>query len=226
MREDMNNTDGNVVADDWRRFSSLSRMSNHWDRPGWNGGRSAYYWYLTFNNPALLLLTRRCQEQLDGLEMDLVANRWLHLSLTRLAWADEMSPGDAVFAAEEAGSRVGDVPQCTLQIGPVAGSSGAVRLSVEPWKSIGKIRDALGDPQPERDGSAPPKPFLPHITIAYNNHDRPARPVIDAVAQARSLAKVAVEVHEVALVEVRRVGAAYEWTTVKELPLGGGPPRR
>jgi 2'-5' RNA ligase len=220
----VSDADGDRATADWRRFSALPRMVNHWDRPGWDSGRSAYYWYLTFDSPALSMLTQKCQEQFDRLGLDLVETDWLHLSLIRLAWSDEISRDYAERAAEEANCQLQEISGFTLWVGPLAGSAGAIRFSVEPWEPIKTVRETLARLSPGADRIAVPKPFLPHISIAYNNHDRLARPVIDVAAEARLLPKVAVDVAEVALVEVRRVGRAYKWKTVRQVPLGNPSP--
>src|SRR6266511_185524 len=73
-----------------------------------------------------------------------------------------------------------------------AGSRGAVRLSVSQWREQLELHRRLHDAAtivgvaPASNSAA----FRPHISIAYNNHIRPAAPVIEAVASLRSLAPV------------------------------------
>jgi 2'-5' RNA ligase len=220
MRDAVSDDDSSRAVEDWHRFSTLARMVNHWDRPGWDSGRSAYYWYFTFNDFALSTFAQQHQERLAGLGLDLVGPEWLHLSLDRLAWTDEISHEDAKRAADEAQCRLEGTSRFALQIGPLAGSAGAVRFSVEPWEPIETIRSLLAAINPT-DCTATPRTFLPHITIAYNNHDRLARPVIDVVAQTRSHPAISVEVTQVGLVAVRRDGHAYKWETVRQIALGG-----
>src|SRR6266542_2649390 len=62
--------------------------------------------------------------------------------------------------------------------------------------------------------------FRPHISIAYNNHIRPAAPVIEAVASLRSLAPVQASVAEAQLVILRRDGKAYRWEPLASVQIG------
>ena len=207
-------------TDDWTRFSSISQMVNHWERPGWTPGRSAYYWYLTFKSAELRAVTRRIQQQLDGLSLDVVETEWLHLSVVRLGWSDQVDVVEVLEIAEAAANRCRQLSRFRLEVGPLAGSAGAVRLSVNPWRPIINLRDQLIAEKPFFHETAMKSEFLPHITIAYNNHSRPAGPVISAVAAARDVPTTFLDVEDVALVDVRRDGHAYKWDTLARVSLG------
>jgi 2'-5' RNA ligase len=215
-------TPGNGPASDWPRFSSLSHLVDHWDRPGWRDGRSAYYWYLTFDSPELNALARDCQQQLGFLGLDMVEPDWLHLSLVRLGWSDETSSASVLDVAEKAAKRCADIPPFGLDVGPLAGSAGAVRFSVSSWEPLVQLCEQLAAANDSISSSAPKSAFLPHITIGYNNHPRPAAPVIRAVAELRTTPTISVDVVDAALVKVHREGHSYKWDTVARVPLGTG----
>lgn len=207
-------------AEDWTRFSSLSHLTDHWERPGWTATRTAYYWYLTFDSPELHALTRDCQSQLEFLGLDMVETNWLHLSLVRLGWSDESSLASALDVADKAAKRCAEVAPFGLEVGPLAGSAGAVRFSVSPWKPLIQLREHLAAANAAAATLLAESTFLPHISIGYSNRSRLAAPVVRAVAELRAKPTISLDITDVALVEVRREGRSYKWDMVTRVPLG------
>ncbi|MFJ6982593.1 MULTISPECIES: 2'-5' RNA ligase family protein [unclassified Streptomyces] len=210
-----------IVACDHAAFDSVETMVDHWDRPGWTARTRAYYWMLTFtDSPALAGLARHCQQHLAPLGLDPVPLDGLHITLTRVGSASTLAPGlldDIVSAAMPL------LPASfRLRAVPLAGSRGAVRLTVTPWVPVLALHAALSEAM-RLNGVVPRKPtalFRPHLSLAYNNRSRPAGPIIEAVTPLRGLPPVELYVQEVQLVELRREGRAYRWDVVKGLPLG------
>ncbi|MFJ7237455.1 2'-5' RNA ligase family protein [Streptomyces olivaceus] len=210
-----------IAAHDQAAFDAVETMVDHWDRPGWTAQTRAYYWMLTFpDSPAPADLALRCQRHLAPLGLDPVPGDGLHVTLTRVG---------SVAALPQ--SRLDDVAGAAapllpaafrLRAVPLAGSRGAVRLTVAPWGPVLALHAALSESM-ARLGLTPRKPtalFRPHVSLAYNNRPRPAAPVIEAVTALRSLSPVELHVQDVRLVELRREGRAYRWDVVKSLPLG------
>jgi len=215
---------GCIAAHDWAAYSVLRELTDHWSRPGWPDGARAYYWMLTFSGtPALADVAVRCQEALAPLGLDPVpAADGLHITLARAAGRDAVTR-DRLCALTRTAARL--VPQAvtafTLQAAPLAGSRGAVRFSVGPWTPLVRLHAALAEAG-RTEGLPQSKPtahFRPHLSIAYNNRRRDARPVVNAVAALRELAAVDVEVTDVQLVELRREGLPYRWDVLESLPL-------
>jgi 2'-5' RNA ligase len=212
-----------ITALDWAAFDALAEMTDHWSRPGWADGARAYYWMLTFSDaPALLDIARRCQEPLAPLGLDLVPGDGLHITLARVGRHDALTPGQLQAVARTAAQ----VLPCdfSLRAVPLSGSRGAVRFSVGPWGPLVRLHAALLRAA-QIEGISPSKPtahFRPHLSIAYNNRNRDARPVAETVASLRSLPAVDVEVTDVQLVELRREGFAYRWEVLESLPLTAG----
>lgn len=209
-----------IAAHDWAAFSALDEMTDHWSRPGWSDGSRAYYWLLAFPDaPALTALASRCQEALAPLDLDPVPVDGLHITLTRVGAPDAVDSGQLsglVHAAEERPPAA-----FSLQAKPLAGSRGAVRLSLGPWEPLVRLHAALVQAGVER-GIRAKKPtaiFRPHLSLAYNNRPRPAAPVVEAVAGLRTLPAVELQVGEVQLVELRRCGFEYRWDVLKSVPL-------
>ncbi|MGP4083728.1 2'-5' RNA ligase family protein [Streptomyces sp. KR55] len=210
-----------IAAHDWAAFSALPEMTDHWSRPGWFDGARAYYWMLTFPDASALTdLALGCQEALAPLGLDPVpAEDGLHITLARVRGHDAVSHGQLDVLGRTAARLLPGA--FTLQAVPLAGSRGAVRFSVGPWRPLVRLHAALL--QAGRTvGITPPKPtahFRPHLSIAYNNRGRDARPVVDVVASLRTLPSVDVEVADVQLVELRRDGVTYRWDVLESFPL-------
>lgn len=209
-----------IAAHDWAAFSALEEMTDHWARPGWSDGTRAYYWMLTFpDSPTLTALAMHCQEALAPLTLNPVPTDGLHITLARVGTPDTISPGKLRELAQSA-QRVLPAAFSLLAL-PLAGSKGAVRLSVAPRAPVIRLHAAL-----LQAGAAvtiaPKKPtaaFRPHLSLAYNNRRRPAAPLIEAVTQLRSQSAVELHVGDVQLVELRRTGTQYQWDALKSLPL-------
>jgi 2'-5' RNA ligase len=167
-------------------------------------------------------LAGRCQDAIADLSLDLVPANSMHLTMGRLAFTDEISARQADGAAGAARELCAGMSPFDLAVGPLAGSRGAVRLSVSPWRELLELHQRLHHAA-TIVGVAPPSnsaSFRPHISIAYNNHIRPAAPVIEAVASLRSLAPVRASVAEAQLVILRRDGKAYRWEPLASVQIG------
>ncbi|MFB7084834.1 2'-5' RNA ligase family protein [Streptomyces sp. NPDC056296] len=209
-----------IAVHDQTAFDSVETMVDHWDRPGWTAQTRAYYWMLTFpDSPALADLARRCQQYLAPLGLDPVPDDRLHVTLTRFASAATLPLSrldDVISAAAPL------LPAAfRLRAVPLAGSRGAVRLTVAPWGPVLALHAALSGSMALL-GLAPRKPtelFRPHLSLAYNNRPRPAVPVVEAVTALRDLPSVDLRVQDVQLVELRREERAYRWDVIRSVPL-------
>ncbi|WP_406354250.1 2'-5' RNA ligase family protein [Streptomyces sp. NBC_00658] len=209
-----------IAAHDWAAFSTLDEMADHWSRPGWSDGSRAYYWMLAFpDEPELIALALRCQEALEPLGLDPVPADGLHITLTRVGTPDTVTPAQLESLVRDAESMLPTA--FYLQAMPLAGSRGAVRLSLGPWEPLLRLHAALVEAT-QATGLVSKKPtavFRPHLSLAYNNRQRAAAPVVNAVASLRSLPPVEVPITAVQLVELRRAGREYQWDVLKSLPL-------
>lgn len=220
---DLNNTAA-ITVHDQAAFDALEEMTDHWSRPGWSDGARAYYWLLAFRDiPALNALAVQCQEALSPLGLDPVPLEWLHVTLARVGAPGAVSAADLRRLTEKARTALPDA--FALQAVPLAGSRGAVRLTLSPWEplvqshaAVVTANTAVGLPVKK-----PTARFRPHLSLAYNNRRRPAAPVIETVTSLRSLPPVALSVAEVQLVELRRTGAEYRWDVLDSIALTRSP---
>ncbi|KUN00757.1 hypothetical protein AQI95_33980 [Streptomyces yokosukanensis] len=210
-----------TAAHDWAAFRALDEMTDHWARPGWADGSRAYYWMLTFpDDERLAALAGHCQEELAPLGLDPVPTDGLHITLARVG-----TPGTVTLS--QLGGLALDAEDLlpsafSIHAMPLAGSRGAVRLSLGPWEPLLWLHHELAEAG-SGVGLAPKKPtsvFRPHLSIAYNNRRRPAAPVVEAVSRLRARPAVELSVSAVQLVELRREGRTYRWDVRKNVPLG------
>jgi 2'-5' RNA ligase len=200
---------------EWTQFQQVQRMVNHWDRPGWTPGRRSYHWMVMLGHvQALADLATRCQERLRDLpNLDLVPTVSLHITMQRLAFTDEVSPDGAAAVVNDVRRRCVDFPAIPVEIGPLAGSPGAVRFSVGPPEPISRLRNLIRESIAEVRGSTalPERAsrFVPHVSIAYHNTPADAHPLIQRVASLRHLSTVTAVVRSVDLVELHREGHRY-----------------
>jgi 2'-5' RNA ligase len=220
-RLDLDPADDTADAD-WSAFAALEHMTNHWDRPDWPPGRTAYYWYLDFTGyPDLKELALHCQAVIAGEQFDPVAADELHMTLAKIACADEIDQAKLNRIARAAGPAVAGFGAIPLMVGPLAGSRGALSFSVSPRATIDHLRASLvratraaGCPVADTSGS-----FRPHVGIAYCNRTTDARPIIKQVSKLRELDRVTTHVRECVLVALTRHERSYSWKVRYRLPL-------
>ncbi|MEU7002673.1 2'-5' RNA ligase family protein [Nonomuraea sp. NPDC046570] len=209
-----------IVEHEWTAFTEIEQMTSHWDRPGWSDGRRAYYWMLTFAEHRRLSETvEACQRSVACLGMDPVAGPWLHVTMTRIGDTALVAPRDIDKLAKSAPALLPHEFEIAAQ--PLTGSRGALRLSLAPWTPLIGLHAALTEVgrRAGMPGGKATAGFRPHLAVAYNNRQRPAQLVAEAVSQLRSLAPVTVPVQGVDLVELRREGASYQWKPLHRLAL-------
>jgi 2'-5' RNA ligase len=209
-----------ITTHDQRAFDALDEMVDHWSRPGWADGARAYYWMLAFRDAAELKeLARQCQEALSPLRLDPVPTEWLHVTLVRIGAPGSVGSAQLRALADQARALLPE--PFTVRATPLAGSRGAVRLTLTPWEPLVRLHAALvaANASGGLAATRPTAGFRPHLGLAYNNRRREAGPVIEAVARVRSLPSVELGVADVQLVELRRRGAEYRWDVLHSLPL-------
>lgn len=169
------------VREDWDRFLSLTSLVDHWRRTGWTPGRRSFHWFLALDHCSeLVAITAYCHKRLRRVPtLDLVPTDTLHVTVQRIAFAGEITLAELGVVADATRQRCVVMSELDLTIGPLSGSSGAVRFSVGPHEPVSRvravtrevIRDILGAGALAADDTT----FTPHVSIAYNNNPAPAR---------------------------------------------------
>ncbi|MEW2354332.1 2'-5' RNA ligase family protein [Spirillospora sp. NPDC029432] len=200
-----------------------ARMSDHWWwRPGVRPGRRLLVWHILLHDqPELRALVRQCQDKLDGLDgLDLIPEEWLHMTTQIVGFADEIRAAEVDTMVDEAAKRLGALEPIEVELGRLWFHSEAVMLGVRPSRALHPVREAIReavaasvhvhqlDDDPE---------WTPHVSVAYSHADRPAEPVVSALALRP--APRPLRVSEVHLVEQVREGRLYRWDVRAEVPL-------
>jgi 2'-5' RNA ligase len=166
---------------EWQQFQKVENMANHWDRPGWTGGRRSYHWMITFENaPEVKALAAACQAELADLaDLDLVPLDYLHVTIQGLGFTDEVSFAEIQDIRTAIESRAAQLSPFAVEVGPLAGSPGAVRLSVTPHESVRAIHRLIAAAASRNPGVPASRirssdAFVPHASVAYSSSSAPA----------------------------------------------------
>lgn len=207
---------------DLERFRKLRWLANHWSGPI---GPRAYYWYLTFENSSELhSLARQCQEAISFPYYDLTPLRDLHLTLDRIAFAEDITL-DQLGAIEAVAMRAcREIAPLEITIGSLGGTRGAIGFAAFPGQLIQNLRDIFRASALSVYPQAPIKnsEFHPHVAIAYSNSDDvPAAGAIAAVEKLNAMARVDVTIKQGVLVLLERRQRSYAWQVISRIPLSG-----
>lgn len=204
--------------------SQNENMRNHWWwRPGWSQGRSAYTWHLTFpDEPDVHRFAAAYRAALaPATGLDLIPDRWLHLTMQGIGFTDEVSEQAVRDIAAAAAPRLAALPAFDLTLdAPVVGSE-AITVQVQPPQPVQAVRDAVRAsiavvlPEVPEEAAA----FTPHISLAYSNAEGPAEPFAADIADA-AVPPATTRITHAELIRINRDHRMYEWTTVARVPLG------
>lgn len=205
-------------------MSSLRTVNHWWWRPGWREGRTFYTWHLTFDDQAavhrLAATYREALASVPGL--DLVPDKWLHLTMQGIGFTDEVDAGDVDAIVSEASRRLATIPAFNIELDRPVFTPEAIRWDppTEPIAVVrDNIREAIGAVWSEVPEDA--KGFSAHVTIAYANQDGPADAALAAIAAAPSQPAIA-RIRSVELIILNRDQRMYEWQTYASAPLSDG----
>ena len=209
---------------DWLAFAGLDTMVNHWDKPSWPPGRTAYYWYLDFTDqPDVQNLARLCRSAVDCPEFDPVEPDAMHMTIQEIGFIEDVPRVSLRALLGAAGEMLAGIQPLELSIGPLAGSSGALSFSASPTVDLVRLRNALlratqsiGYAQRTATSDA----FRPHVGIGYCNSAVPAAPVIERVRKLRGVPQAGASIGQVALVSLTRHERSWIWEAVEYVQLG------
>jgi 2'-5' RNA ligase len=198
-------------------------MTDHWWwRPGWRPGRRMYYWHVTFPEaPAVQAFAAAARERLAGLPgMDLVPGHWLHLTIQRIGFTDEVSDGDLAAIADAGRARLARVAPPEVIIGPAQVQGEGIVCDANPAEALAPVRDAaraaIGDVWgPARVPGR--SHWWPHVSLGYASAAGPAGPFEAALAGFADVA--AHTVSAIRLIRLGRDDHQWEWDVCATVPL-------
>ncbi|WP_330229322.1 2'-5' RNA ligase family protein [Nocardia sp. NBC_00508] len=212
-----------IRDNDWTAFRQLGSLHDHWSLKSWAPGQSGFYWYLTFDDPALADLAEQCQKSLADDGIDPVPLDGLHLTLLSVGRTGDISDEQLAGVADAAHARLSAVAPFDLDVGPLTGSRSALRFSVTPWDTLLDLHRLLREATATQRSASrltDTTELRPHLGIGYINRPQNAATIVADIAALRDLPPVTVHVNKVHLVELRRDGRQYRWTDRAVLSLG------
>ena len=201
-------------------------MRDHWWwRPGWRVGRSMYTWHVTFDDqPQLHELVSAYQSALSSLPgLDLIPERWLHLTMQGIGFTDEVSEREIADIADAARKRLANQRPVPLTVGRASVDPEAIMFDVTPTDALSPIRSAIRAAISDVRGAAEvpeSEEWTPHISLAYSNSNDVAAPYIAAIDSV-SNPPVTLTISKAHLIELNRDARLYQWTTEAEVPFSG-----
>lgn len=200
-----------------------------WWRPGWRVGRRFHAFHVTFAGAdPLYELVGAYRRALTGLDVTTVPDRWLHLTMQGVDFADDLPAATTARLVERAREVLAGVPAFEVSFGgEVVVGDEAVALTAEPAGPLRELRRAvravIGDVRGADRVPEDPDRYRPHVSVAYLTSPGPSAPYRIAVSQIRPR-PVRVRVDRVDLIALHRDDRLYEWTTVAPVPLGDSSP--
>ncbi len=195
-----------------------------WWRPGWREGRYFYACHLPLGHESELLgLVRDYREALsDQPGLDLIPDKWLHLTVQGIGFTDEIGDGELRAIMTDVRRRLGELEPVSLTVASAVVSDEAIVLPVDPSSGVAALKETvhvavervLGD----RLGSTG-RPYRPHVSIAYVNVDGPAQPYVEAVESVPAR-PTTLTIRSVPLLSMHRDHRMYEWDIVGVAALG------
>ncbi len=201
-----------------------ARMVNHWWwRPGWREGRRFYTWHITFGGAAQVhRLAETYRRGLAGVSgLTLVPDRWLHLTMQGLGFADEVAEDDVRRVISAAAARLAHVPPFELTLVRPEITPEAIRWEASPGGPPAEIRRAVRSAIGEvwTEVPEPAGGFAPHVSIAYSEAEGAVGPIAEALSRVEAETATA-WVDHVELISLNRDNRMYEWERIAEVPLG------
>jgi 2'-5' RNA ligase len=212
-----------IRAHDWQAFASLGQMEDHWARPDWRPGTRAYYWMLVFDGHDLIKLAKQCQARIASPAFDPVPLDALHVTVGRIGFTDQVTLEVVHQVAAVAERQCAELKPFAVEVGPLAGSRGALRFSVAPWSPLLTMHQKLAAATSQVNGRQAvmdTRYFWPHLSIAYANTGIPLASLRGMVQELRKLPPIEVPVPGVSLVELWRDGQSYRFGEVAFIGFG------
>lgn len=200
-----------------------------WWRPGMRPGRRYYTVYVTLEEPGFEDLHRLIDQYQAALgpipHVDVIPRPWRHMTMQGIGFTDEIPTAQIAEIAEAAQHHLDQLPpvELTFRRPAISHTTEAITLSPENGEQMHAVRAAVragiadvwgADNVPETD-----MVFRPHASVAYINADGPAQPIRDAIDATHATVAQAV-ITSVAIIEMHRDNAMYEWEIYRRLTFG------
>lgn len=202
----------------------LDRTRDHWWwRPGWAPGRRMITFHLTMEHaPAVRELASAAREALAPFDaLDLVPERGLHLTMTGVGFADELTDAqvqqisERVFTAWQQQTARPVPPR--LEFGELFVAHESAMLLAEPSPWLAELSQAQRDAVDEIVGPQSWGMFWPHLSVAYCNGAIDPVPLIEALTPVAAAAPE--QIHARPTLTLMRLGRdehEYAWDVLRQ----------
>lgn len=203
------------------RRGEFTETRNHWWwRPGWGPGTRFLTFHLTFEHaPELHAAASRFADAAGAIEnVDVIPPEWLHLTMTGVGFADEVSDDRRAALANAVFDGANALAFEPLVFDSLFLSREGIMLAArnDAWLHELKARqeravaEICGVPQSASE-------FHPHVSLAYFRGVVDTEAVVDAV---HDQSEVTVARPMLSLIELGRDDEVYTWRVVAQHPLG------
>jgi 2'-5' RNA ligase len=206
--------------------SEIDEVKDHWYwRPGWQVGSRFYTWHITFEDqPEVIELAERYRSTLEKhSSLDLVPERWLHLTMQGIGFVEDVDAEQVDQIVERARTRCRSIPPFDLSLGSPHVDPESIQITVQPADSVRtlrrEIRAAIGDVWGTDGVPEPAEPYTPHMSLAYINSAGPAAPLAAALREVSGDAAHA-KVKACQLIVLNRDNKMYVWEPYATVALG------
>lgn len=211
-----------------RRGDFTQTRSHWWWRPGWGPGARFLTFHLTFERaPELRATASRFTDRAGAIEnVDPVPPEWLHLTMTGVGFAGEVSADRQVVLSNAVFDGAATLDFEPLVFDSLFLSREGIMLAArrDLWlmelKALQErvVAEVCGIPQPGPE-------FRPHVSLAYFRGNVDTSAVVDAVD---GISEITVAHPMLSLLELGRDDEVYTWRVVAqqrltEIGLSSGP---
>lgn len=201
----------------------VDAFRSHWyPREGWARGPILTWHVLWSRAPALSGLAGRVHELLGDLPaLGPVPIAGLHLTLTGVGPAVDVSPETLARVRERVAAGVSDLPRGEARFDELVVGHEGVMLTGGGLGWLTDLGAAVADatdtawPAGPWSGSRPP--VRPHVTLAYTRADGDPSDAMTALASLDGAPDVVAEHADLSLIELRLEDQRYDWDVVAEV---------
>lgn len=205
---------------DVRAAQGVSHTRNHWNwQPGWGVGTRYYAWHLTFEHcHEVFLLAERLRPALaHSAVQDVVPDAWLHLTMTGIGFADDVSQHQLDQIRDLVFAQLPDITDGVLTLDAVQVDADGVVLLARP---DGWLLELLGVQRRAVEKVVGPVDwdyFRPHVSLSYCNGGQPVeRLVADLAQSAPPQPSLVVSRPRITLLELNRDSRQYQWRVLAQ----------
>jgi len=201
---------------EWARTDAPAMRNHWWWRPGWRHGRSFWTWHFTFEDATQLHgLVAAYQAELKRIAtLDLVPQRWLHMTVQGLGFADEVTHETVLAVREAVAEEFRSAQPIQVRFEQAIIRPEAIAIPPTPLQPVleakASIRRGIAAVLGEANVPESADGFQPHVTAAYSNAESDAGAIREALDRVDH-GGVNVTLSPPRLIRLNRDHRMYQW---------------